>query len=91
VISSLPVIVLALLFDLSEIAAKGVISMLFVYAVTHIGHLKIISRTGASTMLIILAIFLCLAAMVLALVFEKQAIKLCYLCSTRFPVYFSLY
>jgi amino acid transporter len=69
VISGILVIVLSLLFDLTEIAAIGSISVLFVHAVTHIGHLKIINRTGASRMLVLLAIVLCLAAMVLALVY----------------------
>jgi len=69
VISGILVIVLSLLFDLTEIAAIGAISVLFVHAVTHIGHLKIISSTGASRLLVLLAILLCLAAMVLALVY----------------------
>jgi hypothetical protein len=66
------VIVLALLFDLGEIAAIGAISVLFVHAVTHIGHLRIISKTGASPGLVVLAIILCLAAMVLALVYVSK-------------------
>jgi len=69
VISGILVIVLSLLFDLTEIAAIGAISVLFVHAVTHIGHFKIISSTGASRLLVLLAILLCLAAMVLALVY----------------------
>jgi amino acid transporter len=72
VISGALVIVLALLFDLSEIAAIGAISVLFVHAVTHIGHLRIISKTGASTIMVIFAIVLCLTAMVLALVYVSK-------------------
>ena len=72
VISGILVIVLAVLFDLSEIAAIGAISVLFVHAVTHIGHLRIISKTGASYILVIFAIVLCLAAMVLALVYVSK-------------------
>jgi amino acid transporter len=69
VISGLLVIVLSLLFDLSEIAAIGAISVLLVHAVTHIGHLKIISKTGASYFLVFIATVLCLAAMGLAFVY----------------------
>lgn len=72
VISGVLVIILALLFDLSEIAAIGAISVLFVHAVTHIGHLRIISKTGASHILVVLAIILCLAAMVLALIYVSK-------------------
>ncbi len=72
VISGFLVIVLSLLFDLSEIAAIGSISVLFVHAVTHIGHLRIISRTGASCLLVLLAAILCLLAMLLALVYVNE-------------------
>jgi len=72
VISGLLVIVLSLLFDLTEIAAIGSISVLFVHAVTHIGHLKIIKQTGASFLLVLIAIVLCLAAMVLALIYVSE-------------------
>jgi amino acid transporter len=67
VISGILVIVLSLLFDLTEIAAIGSISVLFVHAVTHIGHLKVISKTGASYLLVLIAALLCLAAMALAI------------------------
>jgi amino acid transporter len=69
VISGILVIVLSLFFDLTEIAAIGSISVLFVHAVTHIGHLKVISKTGASSFLVLIAALLCLAAMGLALVY----------------------
>ncbi len=69
VISGILVIVLSLLFDLTEIAEIGAITVLFVHAITHIGHLKIITRTGASFFLVLIATILCLAAMVLALVY----------------------
>jgi amino acid transporter len=55
VISGVLVIALSILFDLSQIAAIGSISILFVHAITHIGHLKISSETGASRLLILLA------------------------------------
>ncbi|KPJ96994.1 MAG: amino acid transporter [Gammaproteobacteria bacterium SG8_15] len=72
VVSGILVMILALLFDLSEIAAIGAISVLFVHAVTHIGHLRIISKTRASYVLVVCAIILCLAAMVLALIYVSK-------------------
>lgn len=68
-ISGLLVIIMSLLFDLNEIAAIGSISVLTVHAVTHIGHLKIIQRTGASFWLVLCAFLLCSVAIVLALVY----------------------
>lgn len=54
-------------FDLSEIAAIGSISILFIHTVTHIGHLKLISETGASKLLVVLATLFSSVAMLLAL------------------------
>jgi amino acid transporter len=72
VISGMLVIVLTLLFDLTEIASIGSISILFVHAVTHIGHLGIVDKTGASRFMVMIAAALCLSAMVLALVFVHR-------------------
>ena len=69
VISGFAIIILTLLFDLSEIAAIGSISILFIHAVTHIGHLKLTSETGASRTLVLLAAALSLSAMTLALIY----------------------
>ncbi|VAW45470.1 hypothetical protein MNBD_GAMMA03-1745 [hydrothermal vent metagenome] len=71
-ISGALIIVLSLLFDLSDIAAIGSISILFIHAVTHIGHLKLLKQTGASKMLVIIAAALSLVAMVLALIYISQ-------------------
>ena len=71
-ISGLLIIILSLLFDLSEIAAIGSISILFVHAVTHIGHLKIIKKTGASRFLVSLAAIFSLLAMILALIYVSR-------------------
>ncbi len=73
VISSLLVIVLSLLFDLSEIAAIGSISILFVHSVTHLGHLKLATATGASRPLLALATLLSLVAMALALYYVSRS------------------
>jgi amino acid transporter len=67
IISGVLIIVLSLLFDLTDIAAIGSISVLFIHGITHIGHLKVISKTGASYILVLIAAFLCFAAMALAL------------------------
>ena len=72
IISGVLIIVLSLLFDLSEIAAIGSISILFVHTVTHIGHLKIISETGGSLILVSIAAILSFIAMILALVYISR-------------------
>ena len=72
IISGVLIIALSLLFDLTEIAAIGSISILFVHSVTHIGHLIIISKTGASRLLVTLAATLSLLAMILALVYVHK-------------------
>jgi len=69
IVSGVFIIVSLLLFDLSEIAAIGSISILFIHAVTHIGHLKLIAATGASRVLVILAALFSLVAMILALIY----------------------
>ena len=73
VISGVLVIILSLLFRLNEIAAIGSISVLFVHAITHIGHLKIIHKTGASIVLVLCAIVFCCAAIVLSLIYVYQS------------------
>ncbi len=75
IISGILVIILSILFDLSEIAAIGSISILFVHAVTHIGHLKIISETGASRLLVLLAAVFSLLAMILALIYVSRELN----------------
>jgi len=71
-ISGLLIIILSVLFDLSEIAAIGSISILFVHTVTHIGHLKMTAETGASRILVLLAALFSLVAMVLALIYVSR-------------------
>lgn len=69
VISGILVIALSLVFELAEIAAIGSIAILFVHAVTHIGHFRLIAKTGASRLLVLIAAILSLVAMLLALVY----------------------
>lgn len=72
VISGVLVAVMALLFDLSQIAAIGSISLLFVHGVTHLGHLRRIRETGASRVLVVLAAVASFGTMLLALVYVSR-------------------
>lgn len=56
VVSSCIIIVLAIFFDLSSIAAIGALSMLIIHLTTHVGHLRLLGETGAVPSLVILAI-----------------------------------
>ncbi len=72
VISGILVIILSLSFNLGEIAAIGSISILFIHAVTHLGHLKLVQHTQASRLLVGLAAIFSLAAMALALIYTQR-------------------
>ena len=74
IISAVFLVFLILFFDLNEIAAIGSISMLFVHALVHTGHLFKRKHTGASTTLLILAIVTMLIAIVLALQYTAKHI-----------------
>jgi len=74
IISAVFLVFLILFFDLKEIAAIGSISMLFVHALVHTGHLFKRKHTGASTTLLILAIVTMLIAIVLALQYTAKHI-----------------
>ena len=52
---------------MAEIATLGSVSVLFVHGVTHVGHLRIAHETGASRLLITLAIVLIGLAMTLVM------------------------
>jgi amino acid transporter len=65
VVSGVLVIFLSILFDLSEIAAIGSISILLIHAITHLGHLKLIEHTRASRSLVLLAALTSLSAIAL--------------------------
>ena len=56
VVSSLLIIGLATVFDLSSIAAIGALSMLIIHLIVHVGHLRLLAETGASRTLIVLAV-----------------------------------
>ena len=74
IISAVFLVFLILFFDLKEIAAIGSISMLFVHALVHTGHLFKRKHTGASTTLLILAIATMLIAIILALQYTAKHI-----------------
>lgn len=69
IISSIVILLMALFFDLSSIAAIGAVSTLIIHMIVHIGHLRIIKKTKASLLLVILAIFANLSAIILSIVY----------------------
>ncbi len=74
IISTLFLILFILFFELDEIAAIGSISILFVHALVHIGHLFKIKKTGASKGLVVLAILTISIAIVLAFSYTSKHI-----------------
>ena len=74
IVSTAILIVFVLTFDLNEIAAIGSISILFIHALVHIGHLLIIKKTQASKILIVLAILTIAGAIILALGYTSKHI-----------------
>jgi uncharacterized membrane protein len=59
---------------LNEIAAIGSISILFIHALVHIGHMLKIKETGASRTVVILAILTIAIAIILALGYTSRHI-----------------
>ncbi len=74
IVSTVILIAFVLFFDLTEIAAIGSISILFIHALVHIGHLFKIKDTKASKFLVILAIVTIAVAIVLALNYTSKHI-----------------
>ena len=74
VVSTVILIAFVLFFDLTEIAAIGSISILFIHALVHIGHLLKIKDTKASKFLVVLAIVTIAVAIVLALNYTSKHI-----------------
>lgn len=56
VVSSVLIILLVTLFDLSQIAVIGALSMLIIHLTVHLGHLRLLSKTGAVQAAIFLAV-----------------------------------
>ena len=57
---------MAVFFDLSSIAAIGAISTLAIHLIVHVGHLRLLKKTKASTVMVLMAITVNLAAIVLS-------------------------
>jgi len=74
VVSTVFLIAFVLFFDLTEIAAIGSISILFIHALVHIGHLLKINETRASKFLVILAVVTITVAIILALNYTSKHI-----------------
>jgi len=71
IISSAIIIVLVFAFDLAQIAVIGSVTVLLVHAVVHIGHLIRLRReTGASAVLLLLAVVANVAAITVVVSFE---------------------
>ncbi len=66
VFSSGAIIVMAVFFDLSSIAAIGAISTLLIHLIVHVGHLRLLKKTKASMAMVVMAIFVNLAAIILS-------------------------
>ena len=69
VISSAAIMVMAVFFDLSSIAAIGAISTLIIHMIVHIGHVRLVDKTGASLWMIWTAIGVNLGAIILSVVY----------------------
>ncbi len=67
IVSTMILIIFVLFFDLTQIAAIGSISILILHGLVHIGHLLKINETGASKVLVALAIVTIVIAVILAL------------------------
>jgi amino acid transporter len=74
IVSTIILIIFVLFFDLNEIASVGSISILFIHGFIHIGHLLKIKDTGASKILIVLAIVAIAITIILALNYTSKHI-----------------
>ncbi len=69
IISSAAIIIMAVFFDLSSIAAIGAISTLAIHLIVHVGHLRILKKTKASVIMILIAILVNLGAIILSVIY----------------------
>jgi amino acid transporter len=58
--------------NLLQIAAVGSITVLFIHAVTHLGHLKVIQQTKASKFIVVSALFTTMAVIILFLIYSIE-------------------
>lgn len=72
--------VLIVFLNLLQIAAVGSITVLFIHAVTHLGHLKVIKQTKASVVVVVAALLTTMAVIVLFLLYSiKDSYTILYL------------
>ncbi len=72
--------ILIIFLNLLQIAAVGSITVLFIHAVTHLGHLKVIHKTKASKFLVVTALLVTLTVIVLFLIYSiKDSYTILYL------------
>jgi len=69
VISSIAILIMAVFFDLASIAAIGAVSMLTIHLIVHIGHFRLLDKTGASLWLVLAAIGVTLGAITLSVIY----------------------
>ncbi len=69
VISSAAIMLMAVFFDLSSIAAIGAISTLMIHLIVHVGHMRLLDKTGASPGLVLAAIGVNLGAIILSAIY----------------------
>lgn len=61
-----------LFLDLLQIAAIGSITVLLIHAITHLGHLKLLNKTHASKLMVVLALITTLGVIVLFLIYSIE-------------------
>jgi len=71
-ISTIIIIILILFLDLTQIATIGSITMLFIHAIVHLGHIFKIKETRASNFLVFLAIISIIIVIFLALNYSSK-------------------
>ncbi len=69
VISSAITLIMAVFFDFTAIAAIGAISTLFIHMIVHIGHLRLLDKTGAARWLVVVAIIANFSAIILSVIY----------------------
>lgn len=72
IISGFFVAVIAAVLDLGQIAVHGSISILIVHLTTHLGHLRLVKKTGASRLLMGIAAVVTLLTILLTLHHESE-------------------
>ncbi len=66
------IMLLTIFLNLNEIAVIGSLTILIVHFITHVGHLKVIKKTKASFVFVLLACITNLAAITLTMIYESK-------------------